>query len=183
MAFPDHRHRDAPALGPVGTAHLEQVHEIRIEEKADLERARLAIEIADGEAFVARAPEQEARAAQMDEIVRQLFLTSASRQVRIGEVAAQSCVVVPHRGAEQQGPHAINGEEELREMARVAVEQAMVAGKTGHGIAMGIEHGERVVVLERARHRLDLRGASRDRIARLLRVCAGDPGRRVRRRH
>ena len=70
--------------------------------------------------------------------------------VWVGQVDVVVEVVVLDRGAQQQRLGAVDHQLEVREIARVAVEQAVGSAARGADVAVAVEHGEGVVVLERA---------------------------------
>ena len=68
----------------------------------------------------------------------------------VGQVDIQYQIVVGDIGAQQQGRHAIEAELEAREVARVAMEEAVRTIGGGAYIPVAVEHGKALAVLERS---------------------------------
>src|SRR2546423_909789 len=75
---------------------------------------------------------------------------AAMLSVCIGEIDVEVEIVVPDRRAQQEGLRAVYQQLEVRKIARVAVEHAIGAAGGRADIAMAVEHGKGVVVLERS---------------------------------
>src|SRR5262249_27589836 len=79
--------------------------------------------------------------------------------VWIGEVDREHGIIVAHVRAQQQELHAVEQKLETREETRVGMKDAVGSADRGTDVAVAVEHGEAVAVLQRsARPR---RGAGR----------------------
>ena len=90
--------------------------------------------------------------------------------VGVGEIDVVVEIVVLDRRAQQQRLGAVDHQLQVREVARVAVEQAIGAAAGGADVAVAVEHGKGVVVLERAPRARGGAG-SRDVEGRFARRC------------
>ena len=70
--------------------------------------------------------------------------------VRVGQIDMVAEIVVPDRRAEQKRLRTIEQQLEIGEVARIAVEQAIGPTRGRADIAMAVEDGKGVVVLEGA---------------------------------
>src|SRR5262245_171696 len=70
--------------------------------------------------------------------------------VGIGEVDREHGIVVTHVRAEQQELHAVEQKLETREKARVGMKDAVGSAGRGADVAVAVEHGEAVAMLQRS---------------------------------
>ncbi len=149
---------DRPAPLPLAPAHFEQVGEVGFEIELQRQGVRGAVVIADRQPLVHRALPQEPHAADVDQVVAQGSLAACVGQVRIAEVAVERDVVVAQRGAQQDRPRIAQRQVEVREVAGVAVVDALRTARPGDRVAAVVEHRESIAVLQRARAPLVQRG-------------------------
>ena len=90
----------------------------------------------------------------MDRIARQRQ-PPPRQKVGIGQVDRQQAVIVLHGRAEQQGPAAVEQDLQVREIARILVEQPFRTALATEDVAVVIEHTEHVAMLERPRPPLE----------------------------
>ena len=83
-------------------------------------------------------------------------------QILVGEVAGERRVVVAQGGGEQERTLALDREIEAGQVARVAMEQACGAARTGKRVPIVIEDSERVSILKRPRAQLLERSRGRN---------------------
>ncbi len=145
----DLRRVQMAAPRPAVAAHLKQIGEIGVEAEGERERLRPGGEVAHRNALEAGAVIEEFRAPEMDEVVLQRGVT-AEFQVGIGEVTDQRRIVVAQDRGQQQRARALQAEREAGEVARVAVIEPLRAAHFRGQVAIGVEHREGVVVLQRA---------------------------------
>ena len=87
-------------------------------------------------------------------------------EVRIGQIASQGGVVVAQGGAEQNRPRAIESYDQKGKMASVTMIKALSGALAGRSVAVAIENGEGIAMLQDQRAQvLDRRrGADRERL-------------------
>jgi hypothetical protein len=144
-------------------AHLEHVGEVGRELDLEREPDRLLAVVRDLHVFVIGRLPQELGTEHVQRAVRDLRLVGRL-QVRVHQVDGEHDVVFAHGRAEQQQRLLIDAQPERREEARALVVQTVRAAHPGAAdVAVAIEHGERVALLEYARagqrerrHRQDL---------------------------
>ena len=111
---------------------------------------RAIAETADQQALVKDAVIEEGGAQDMNHVAFHLQ-PIAMLNFRIGEVGGEQSDRRLHIRAEQQRPPAFALQLEPGEMARVAVVETENAARAGHDIAMPVEQGEPVAVLQGAK--------------------------------
>src|SRR5271156_2434802 len=85
--------------------------------------------------------------------VQQVFLKDDAVvvvDVGIGEIDTENAVVVGKVGPQEERLKSVDQQLEMREIARVAFEQAIGAARRSTDVAVAIEHEEAVVVLHSA---------------------------------
>ena len=140
-------------------AHFEHVGEIGVEAIAQRQRHRVIGEAPDLEPLEARTVVQNLAAQEMDLVAREL--QAAIVNIGIGEIDREHGVVARHARAQEQGPRALDHQDEAREIARVLVEQPFGRRAGRLHVAIGVEHRERVALLQALRAD-PRRGAGRD---------------------
>jgi hypothetical protein len=139
-------HRAAP-LAP-HPPHLEDVGEVRlvIERQDDPDR-RLSV-VPEPDAFVARAFPDEAGAKEVHEVPRKHLVRIGQGNVGIRQVGAEQLVVLLDACAEEEQALVVQPQPEPREISRALVVDALVARTERAHVAVQIEKGERITVLE-----------------------------------
>ena len=133
------------ALDP---AHFEDVGEIGFEQEGQVQ-AQLGIQIAQNPgAAIERAVPQEQRAEGVDRAARN-DAVAADRDVGIGEVDGDEGVVLLHRRGQQQRPLVAKVELVVGQHAGPAMINPLLAAADRAGVAIAVEHRERVAVLQR----------------------------------
>ena len=164
----------AAAARALGAADLEDVGEVGGEVDAQAEAALGDVVVGEREPLEgARVPE-EAGAADVQQVLQHRAAALGVGDLGVGQVADQDGVVVADRGAQQRRALAVDGEIKVREVAGVAVVDALGAARAGEGVAVVVEDREGVAVLQRARAALLQRRRERDEE---LRAGAGRGGR------
>ena len=139
--------RAAPAARVA--ADLEQVGEVGAEFEREPHSHGLVGVVGDGEELVAARLPQELGARHVESVLRE-HQPVALEQVRVGQVDVEREVVGLDRGAQDERPVAFEREEQARQEAGIEVEQPRGAVLDLDHVAELVEHGEAVVVLERA---------------------------------
>src|SRR5271170_4847197 len=150
-----------PAFLADHPAHFEQVSEISRELDSETQAARLKIEIADAEPFEATSLPQEARAANVYEVVLH-DNPAIVNQIRVGEVASQRGVIVAQRRTQHDWATVVHCDQEMRQMASVATIDALRSARRRERIALGVEHAKSVVMFEYERPQFRERGGGRN---------------------
>ena len=109
--------------------------------------------VADRQALMARVFPEELQSLDMQRFPRRRQLP-AGVDIRIGEIGGKEGIVVAHGRAQQQGPLAVHAQLEMGEIARIAMEQAVGRAHEGKDIAVVIEQGEGIALLQRAKSAL-----------------------------
>ena len=158
-------------LGPVGTndmrragaaaltlhaANLEQVAKIGAEQEIDAQAAAAAIVVANAEALVADALPQEFGALEKDGVARELA-ASVQLDVGVGEIDGESRLVLVDDRAQEERPLAVQPELQMRQVAGVAIEKPFRGVLDRADVAIAVEHGEGIAVLQVAERPLDQR--------------------------
>ena len=138
----------AAALAPQ-PADLEQVGEVAVEQHGQAQIDRTIAVVLNRQPLIDGVAPEKNRAHDVQGVLRQHQMI-VEIHVGIGEVDRQQRVVVAQVGPEQQRLHAVEQQLEMREETGVAVEQPVGAAGRRADIAVAVEHGEGVVVLERA---------------------------------
>ncbi len=146
----DDRRKMAAFSCPHGAADLEQVGKVCCECDLDANVLRPLVIIFDGQPLVAVCHPQEARPAQMDEVMLQDEPALAVEEVGIGQVAGERCVVVAQCRRQQHRALPVDRQVEVRKIARIAVEEAFRTSRAGERVAVVIEDGEGIAVLQGA---------------------------------
>ena len=146
-----------PAFLPDHPAHFEQIGEIGREIDSETQAARLKIEIADAEPFEATSLPQEARAANVYEVVLH-DNPAIVNQAGVGEVASQRGVIVAQRRTQHDWATVIHCDQEMRQMASVAIIDALRSARRRKHIALGVEHAKSVAMFEYERLQFRERG-------------------------
>ena len=173
----DCRRVQGAAARALGAAHLEDVGEVGGEGDREGEAAGLGVVVADRHPLEGAGVPEEAGAADVDEIPGDQPNSVGVGDLGVGEVADEHRVVVADGGAEQQRPVAVHRQVEVREVAGVAVKDALRAAGARQRVAVVVEDAEGVAVLHRPRPPLLQRGGDRDEELReRLRDGCGDGG-------
>ena len=140
-------HGAAPrALGP---PDLEYVGEIIVESDRQQEPDPIGAEISHGKAVKQRGAPNEHRPRHM----QQVFLQDDALvvvDVGIGEIDAEDAVVVGEVRPQEEGLKSVDQQLEMREVAGVAIEQAVRPARRSTDVAVAVEHQEAVVSLHGA---------------------------------
>src|SRR5271166_1216458 len=147
-----------PAFLPDHPTHFEQVGKIGCEHDSETQAAHLIIEIADAESFEAASLPQEARAANVYKVVLHDNATIVVEHAGIGEVASQRGVIVAQRRTQQHYAAIVQCDREMRQMASVAIINALGSTRRGKRIALGVEHAKGVAMFEYERPQFRERG-------------------------
>ena len=139
----------AAPLAP-GAANFEQIVEVCGEPVGDRQPQGLRTEAAHEQALEAALVPEELRPPQMHRVVRQDQLPVAI-EVGVREIADEGRVVVPQRRRQEDRPAPLYEEIEMGEVARVLVIEPIDTAFGRNDVALLVEHGERIPVLERAR--------------------------------
>ncbi len=91
---------------------------------------------------------EEARSAQVDEVVAEDKPFLVVEEVGIGEIAGERRVVVTQCRRQQHRPLAIDRQVKMREISGIAMKQAFRAAWSGNCVAIVIKGGEGIAVLE-----------------------------------
>ena len=142
-------------------ADLEQVEKIRIEAQVDGQVVLDVIEIVEGEAFVDGRFPDELGSQHVNAVLAQ---AAAARPVgvRVGEIDAEQGIVVLDGRAEEERPAAVQRELVARQEPGVFVEDALGCPLAGEDVAVVVEHGEGIAVLEGAGAPLQQRRGGRN---------------------
>ena len=105
--------------------------------------------IAHGQALIRRAAPEKHRAPDMQQVFLQQD-AAFREEIGIGEIDRQKRVVVAQIGAEQQQLLAVHAQLEMRQEARILVEQPVGSARRGADIAVAVDDDERIAVLQRA---------------------------------
>ena len=138
---------DSATALPAQAAHFEQIGKIAVEQKREAQIHRPLTIVADDKTLVRGIAQQKDGAHHMQRVFREdepIFVI----RIGIGEINAQQRVVVADVRAKRQGLRAVEQEFEMREKARVAVEQAVGAAGGSTDIAVAVEHDKGIIVLE-----------------------------------
>ena len=130
-------------------AHFEQIGEIIAQRKSQSESDRRLAMVADRDPLVGDAFPEVSGANDMQRIARQ-YDAPLVENVGIGEIGGQRKIVVSNARAEQQRLHSVDQQFESREIAGVVIEQAVGAAGGRPHIAVAVEDGESIGVLEDA---------------------------------
>ena len=106
------------------------------------------VEIAYRQPLITRALPEKPRPAHVDAIMRNQTATGFVIKIGIRQIAGQRGVIVAQCGREQHGPLSPDGQIVMREIPGVAMEQALGAARPREHIAIVIEHGEGIAVLQ-----------------------------------
>ena len=154
-------HHVGPALAAAladHAAHLEQVDEIGIEAQRELRTHRLAAMVGDADVLVTRGLPQQLGAEDVQRALGHAHGLPVGRaQVGVHQLDDQQAVVVLRARAQVHRAHAVDQQQLLRQVARVLVVQALVAGTERLQVAEAIEHHEGLAVLEHLRVVVDAR--------------------------
>lgn len=94
----------------------------------------------------------------MHDVAREHAVRIAERHVRIGEIGPEQLVVFLDACAEKQRPQAVQPQPQPRDVARALVIEALLSRAVHPDVAVQIEHGEGVAVLQ---HRIAFARARR----------------------
>ena len=130
-------------------AHLEQIGEVVVEQQGQVECRRPVAVILQTDPLIGGSAPQEDGAHDVQHVLLQDD-TAIAIDVGIGEVDGQRRIVIAQVGAQQQRLHRIQHQFEAGEITGVGVEQAVRSAGGCADIAVTVEHGECVVMLERA---------------------------------
>ena len=136
----------APTLGP---PHLEYVGEVIVEGDRQKEPDPIGAEISHGKAVKQGGTPNEDRPCHM----QQVFLQDDALvvvDVGIGEIDGEDAVVVGKVRPEEERLKSVDQQFEMREVAGVAIEQAVRAARRSADVAVAVEHQEAVVLLHGA---------------------------------
>ena len=159
-----HRRRvERAAAGALGAADLEDVGEVGGEGDGEAEAVGLRVVVADRQPLEGAGVPEEAGAVDVDEVLCDQPLALGAGNLGIREVADEHRVVVADGGAEEQRPVTVHREVEVREIAGIAVVDALWAARAGKRVAVVVEDGEGVGVLHRPRPPLLQRGGDRNK--------------------
>src|SRR5688572_21487931 len=150
----DMRRAGAAAL-TLHAADLEQVAKIGAEQEIDAKAAGAAIVVANAEALVADALPQEFGALEKDRVARQL--AAVQFDVGIGEVDGESRLVLVDYRAQEERPLAVQPELQMRQVAGVAIEKPLRGVLDRADVAVAVENGEGIAMLQIAERPLDQR--------------------------
>ena len=131
-------------------ACFEQVGEIAIERRADPDAPCLLVVVEDRDAFIHRALPDEFQPVQVDRVFRQNEPV-ALEEVRVRQVRGEGRIVVGDIGRQPERTRPVEPDFEMREMACVAVIEAVGVSLEGHEIALAVEHGKAVVMFQTRR--------------------------------
>ena len=153
-------------------ADPEQIGEIVVKQKCQIEARQAIAMILQADALIGCPVPEKDRAHDMQHVLGQHDPIVAI-DVGIAEVDSQGRVVVAQIGAEQQRLHVIQHQLQPGEIARIGIEQAVRPAGGSADVAVTVKHDEGVIVLERtprprrgARHRNIERLFRNDRIGR-----------------
>ena len=152
----------------LGSTHLEEIGEIGGEGDRQFHPARLVVEIADVQPLEAAGVPEKSRPSEVDQVMFEPGTARRADEIGIGQIASQRSVVVAQGGAEQNRPRAIERNDQQGKMAGVAVIKALSGPPARRGVAVAIEYGEGIAVLQDQRAQvLDRRrGADCERLTR-----------------
>jgi hypothetical protein len=85
----------------------------------------------------------------MDQVVLQRRVRSVD--VRIGQIAGQSGVVIPQGRAQQQGSNTVDPKLAPGQIARVPIIKTVRSARTADRVPVMVKHGEHVAMLQGAR--------------------------------
>ncbi len=148
----------AAAAGTHGAADLEDVGEVGGEVDADAEPALGGVVVRECQPLEGAGVPQEAGAADVQQVLQDRAAEFGVGDLGVGQVADQDRVVVADRRAQEHRAVAVDGQIEVRQVAGVAVVDALGAARAGEGVAVVVEDREGVAVLQRARAALLQRG-------------------------
>src|SRR5262249_37760263 len=72
-------------------------------------------------------------------------------EIGIGQIAGERCIVVTNRRGEENGARTVEEDVEMRKMAGVAMIKTVRASRSRKDVAIGIEHGKGIAMLQVAR--------------------------------
>ena len=136
------------ASGSGKSANLEHIGEVAAEGERQEERDGFGRIIMHHEPLVERIARHEHRPRDMQQALGQDDGVAIDN-VRIGEIDGEHAIVVRQIGAEQQGLEPVDQQPELREVARVVMEQAVGSAGRHPDVAMAVQHEEAVAMLHR----------------------------------
>lgn len=149
------------AAGAPRTAHLEQIGEIGFEGDLERDMPTAFVVVPHDEALEAGRLPEEARATHMNEVVLELEPTVVI-EIGIGEIAGQGRIVVPHRRGQQHRAPSFDRQVEMRQVPGIAVEDALRAAGSRECVAVVVEDGEAVAMLQGPRPAFLKRGGGGD---------------------
>ncbi len=158
------RKADRAARFPHRSAHFEEIAEIGAKTEIDAKAPPAVGEVAKTYSLVEHALPEEFGAFDADRIARQ-HDRAIDVNVGIGEVDRQRDIVVLDNGAEQQRALSLDQEPPIRQVARV-VEIEPFGRTAGGDVAIFVEHGEGVAMLQNAQRALNQRGFGFDVVLR-----------------
>ena len=138
--------RRRPTLAAAHAAHLEDVGEVGAEGHHQLQAGRAEPEVADRDALVADAVPQHLGPRDMHGAVPERL--PAQHHVRVGEVDREPRVVALGGRPQQQRPFLADAQHQARQVARALVVDPLLGEADGLDVAVAVEQGERVLVLE-----------------------------------
>ena len=141
-------------------AKLENIGEVRREVEHELEDLRAGAEAANAEPLIARAGPEKLRADNLDRVSRKLEF-AAREKIGVGQIRRQQRIIVLDIGAEQERPLSVDQDAQIGEEAGVLVKEPFRAAAAGGDVAVMVEHGECIVMLERSRPPLQYGGRCR----------------------
>ena len=135
------------APGATLATHLEDVGEVACERKGQRQRNCFLAMTCERNALVRGAVPKIRGPHDMNHVARQYDM-AFEVYVRVGQVGRQGEIVVAYAGAEQQRLHSRDEEFQAGQKASVMIEKSVGAASRGSNIAVTVEDGESVGVLE-----------------------------------
>src|SRR3984957_9408799 len=146
---------------PTVAAKLKDISEVGREVEYKLEDLLPGAEVAKAEPLIARARPEKLRADDLYRVSRKLEF-AAREKIGVGQIRCEQRIVVLDIGAEQERPLSVDQDAQIGKVAGVLVKEAFGIAAAGGDVAVMVEHGERIVVLEGSRATLQYGSRCRD---------------------
>ncbi|MBB2754610.1 UNVERIFIED_ORG: hypothetical protein GGI57_005345 [Rhizobium aethiopicum] len=158
---------------PHRAACFEQIGKVSRKSDFDPKALGLFVVVSDSQSLMAAAIPQEARSAHMNEIVAEKKLSTLVEQIGVRKIAGEHRIVVAQRRRQEHRPSAIDRQMQMRQVPRIAMEDAVRTFWSREKIAVMVENGEGVSVLESSRPSLLQRCGCRNEelVHRGIRAC------------